>query len=106
MAEVKEIQLLNGGLLKYRLPNVLEQLEFFNKSGWYRMTGEGDEKKIDDIYVRTIRAIEASRPFILEITGPLSTLDDLLQDRENTDALTKLAWDLTSTKVTDEEKKT
>ena len=101
MAEVREIRLRNGGLLKYRLPNCIEQLDFYSKSGWYKLD---EDKTLPSIYERTGRAIPAGRPFVLEITGPQSTLDELIADRENTDALTQFAWDLTNTKVSEEKK--
>lgn len=33
MSQIKEQKLKNGGCIKYRVPNVIEQLQFFSASG-------------------------------------------------------------------------
>lgn len=97
--EVREVKLKNGGCIKYRLPNVIEQLQFFSQSGWY------SEQCQSDVYYRTMKAIEASRQFIISVEGALETIDDLLNDRINLDALIDFAWDIAGAKLSESVKK-
>lgn len=96
---IKEKTLKNGGCIKYRLPNVIEQLQFFSNSGWY-----SDECQ-SDIYLRTLKAIEVGRQFIVAIEGLVESLDELLKDRDNVDAFIDIAWDLAGARLGDSVKK-
>lgn len=99
MAQIRERELKNGGKIKYRIPNVIEQLEFFSHSGWYSEAMQGD------IYLRTMKAIEVGRSFVTEIEGPVKTIDELLGDRDNLDMFIDMAWDLAGAKLGESVKK-
>lgn len=102
MAEViKTLELKDGnGCIKYRVPNVIEQLRFFSSSGWY-----SDECQ-SDIYLRTMKAVEVGRQFIVSVEGLYSTIDELLDDRTYLDTFIELAWDLAAAKLGESVKKT
>lgn len=99
MSQTKETKLKNGGCIRYRVPNVIEQLLFFSQSGWY-----SDECQ-SDIYLRTLKAIEAGRSFIVAVEGAIETLDELLSDRDNVDAFIEIAWDLAGARLGESSKK-
>jgi hypothetical protein len=99
MSHIKEQKLKNGGCIKYRVPNVIEQLQFFSHSGWY------SEQCQSDIYLRTLKAIEAGRAFIVAIEGAIDSIDELLNDRENVDAFIEMAWDLAGARLSESAKK-
>lgn len=99
MGETREIKLKNGGCIKYRLPNVIEQLQFFSQSGWY------SEECRSDIYLRTMKAIEVGKQFIIAVEGVIDSIDELLNDRDNVDAFIDLAWDLAGAKLGEAVKK-
>lgn len=101
MAEViKELKLKDGlGSIKYRVPNVLEQLRFFSASCWY------SEECQSDIYLRTLKAIEAGREFIIAVEGLYADLDEMLSDRKNLDTFIEFAWDLASASLGEPVKK-
>lgn len=96
---VKEVKLPSGGCIKYRLPNVIEQLQFFSNSGWY------SEQCQSDIYLRTLKAVEAGRAFIVAVEGVIESIDDLLNDRDNMDAFINMAWDIAGAKLGEAVKK-
>ncbi len=98
--QIKEIKLKGDiGSIHYRVPNVLEQLRFFSKSGWY------SEECQSDICLRTLKAIEASKEFIVKIEGIYSDIEEILSDRDNIDAFMQLAWDLAGLKLGESLKK-
>lgn len=99
MGETKEIKLNNGGCIKYRLPNVIEQLQFFSASNWYA------QECLADPYIRTIKAIEAAKQFIVAVEGVIESVDELLNDRDNVDAIISFVWDLAGTKLGEAVKK-
>lgn len=99
MSQIKEQKLKNGGCIKYRVPNVIEQLQFFSTSGWY------SEECQSDIYLRTLKAIEAGRSFVIAVEGVIESLDELLTDRDNVDAFIEMAWDLAGAKLGESAKK-
>lgn len=99
MSQIKEQKLKNGGCIKYRVPNVIEQLQFFSASGWY------SEECQSDIYLRTHKAIEAARTFIVSVDGITDSIDDLLNDRGNIDAFIEMAWDLAGARLSESAKK-
>lgn len=96
---VKEVQLPSGGCIKYRLPNVIEQLRFLGASGWHSPECQSD------VWLRTSRAIEHIKGFIVEVQGLVESIDDLLDDRENIDAFINLAWDIAGGKLGEATKK-
>lgn len=97
---IKTVELPDGkGCIKYRVPNVIEQLRFFSQSGWYT-----DECQ-SDVYLRTLKAIEVGRQFIVAVEGVFESIDDLLSDRDNLGILIDLAWDLASAKLGEVTKK-
>jgi hypothetical protein len=97
---IKTLELGEGkGCIKYRVPNVIEQLRFFSSSGWY-----SDECQ-SDIYLRTLKAIETGRDFIVAVEGLYNSIDEVLSDRSNIDALIQFAWDLAAAKLGDSTKK-
>ena len=97
--QIKEQKLKNGGCIKYRVPNVIEQLQFFSNSGWY------SEQCQSDIYLRTLKAIEAGKAFIVEVEGVIESVEELLNDRENVDAFIEMAWDLAGARLGEASKK-
>lgn len=97
--ETREIKLKNGGCIRYRIPNVIEQLQFFSQSGWY------SEQCQSDIYLRTMKAIEVGRQFIIAVEGVIESIDELLNDRDNLDAFIDFAWDLAGAKLGEAVKK-
>lgn len=99
MSQIKEQKLKNGGCIKYRVPNVIEQLQFFSASGWY------SEECQSDIYLRTLKAIEAGRAFIVAVEGVIDSIDELLNDRGNVDAFIEMAWDLAGARLSESAKK-
>lgn len=96
---VKEVTLPNGGCIKYRLPNVIEQLRFLGQSGWHSPECQSD------IWLRTSKAIEHIHGFILEVEGLIQDVDELLKDRENMDSFIELAWDIAGGKLAELTKK-
>lgn len=100
MTEIKTIELPNGaGCIRYRLPNVIEQMRFFSQTKWY------SEECVSDVYLRAMRAIEVGREFIVEVQGLYNSIDELLSDRQNTNSLLELAWDLAGSKLSEPTKK-
>ncbi len=98
--EIKTLELKDGrGCIKYRVPNVIEQLRFFSHSGWY------SEECQSDVYLRTLKAIEAGREFIVAVEGLYLSIDELLSDRENINALIDFAWDIAASKLGEATKK-
>lgn len=96
---VKEQALPNGGCIKYRLPNVIEQIRFHGASGWH-----SPECK-SDVWLRTIKALDHIKEFIIEIEGAVQSIDELLNDRANVDAFITLAWDIAGGKLGESTKK-
>jgi len=96
---VKEVQLPNGGCIKYRLPNVIEQLRFLGNSGWHSPECQSD------VWLRTSKAIEHIKGFIIEVEGIVQSIDELLSDRDNIDAFISLAWDIAGGKLGEATKK-
>lgn len=99
MSQIKEQKLKNGGSIKYRIPNVVEQLQFFSQSGWY------SEESQSDIYLRTLKAIEVGRNFVVSVEGKVTSIDELLNDRQNVDAFIEMAWDLAGARLGESAKK-
>jgi hypothetical protein len=99
MAEIKQVDLPNGGCIKYRLPNVIEQLRFHGQSGWHSPECQAD------VWLRTSRAVEHIKGFVVEVQGLISDIDELLNDRDNINAFISLAWDIAGGKLFEETKK-
>jgi hypothetical protein len=101
MAEcIKTIELKDGkGCIKYRLPNVIEQLRFLSESGWAK-NEEGS-----DIYLKTLNAFEIGKKFIVSVEGAIDSLEALLDDRENLSVITEFVWDLAAAKLIESKKK-
>lgn len=91
----------NKGTITYRLPNVIEQLRFFSDAKWYA------EDSLKDFVLRTARGLEASRPFIIKVEGEYKSFEELIEDRENLNALWDMVNDLggIGKQVTEDEKK-
>jgi hypothetical protein len=101
MAEcIKTIELKDGkGCFKYRVPNVIEQLRFLSESKW-SVNEEGS-----DIYLKTMKALEVGRQFIVSVEGAFESFDALLEDRDNLSVITEFVWDLASAKLIEAKKK-
>jgi len=97
--EIRQVELPNGGCIKYRLPNVIEQLRFLGQSGWHSPECQSD------VWLRTSKAIEHIKGFVVEVEGLISDIDELLSDRSNIDAFIDLAWDIAGGKLSELTKK-
>lgn len=93
MAVIKQQELPGGGCIKYRLPNVIEQLRFHGASGWHSPECQSD------VWLRTSKALEHIKEFIVEVEGLVKSIDELLDDRDNIDAFINLAWDIAGGKL-------
>lgn len=88
------------GKITYRIPNVVEQLRFHASARWY------DESIMKDGSLRTSYAIEALHPFIVSIeSSAYKNLDEVIDDRANTDALIDIALDVAGKRIPEAEKK-
>jgi hypothetical protein len=87
------------GKITYRIPNVVEQLRFHSAAKWY------DKEIMVDGPLRTAYAIEAIGPYIVSIEGEYKTLDEVIDDRGNTDSLIDIALDIAGKRMTEAEKK-
>lgn len=87
------------GKITYRIPNVVEQLRFHSAAKWY------DEEIAKDGALRTAYAIEAIDPFIVSVEGEYKNIDEVRNDRGNTDALIDIALDIAGKRVPEPEKK-
>lgn len=101
MAEcIKTIELKDGkGCLKYRLPNVIEQLRFLSESKW-SLPEEGA-----DIYTKTIQALEVAKKFVVSMEGAFESIDALLDDRDHLGAITEFVWDIANATMIHSKKK-
>jgi hypothetical protein len=101
MAEcIKTIELKDGkGCLKYRLPNVIEQLRFLSEAEW------GKSEEGSDIYLKTIKALEGAKKFVVSVEGAFDSIDALLEDRDMLSHVTEFVWDLAAAKLIEAKKK-
>lgn len=101
MAEcIKTIELKDGkGCIKYRLPNVLEQLRFLSDSKW------SQNEEGSDIYLRMLKALECGRQFIVSVEGAFDSIEALLDDRENLSVITDFIFDIAAGKLIEPTKK-
>jgi hypothetical protein len=96
----KTIELPFGkGKITYRVPNVVEQLRFHAAARWY------DKEVMYNGSLRAAAAIEVIDPFIVSIEGAYSTMDQVREDRKNTDVLIDIAFDIAGKQISDDEKK-
>jgi len=97
MTPVKEINLSCGGVLKYRLPNCLEQVRFYVDSKWNSKTY---------LYEQIEGAIPAIEKFIVEIKSEkFETFEEIINDRDNTNHLMDLCLDIAAQSLPEAKKK-
>lgn len=101
MAEcIKTIELKDGkGCIKYRVPNVIEQLRFLSESKWSH-TEEGS-----DIYSKMLKALECGRQFIVSVEGAVDSIEALLEDRDHLPAIADFIFDIAAGKILETTKK-
>lgn len=87
------------GKVSYRIPNVIEQLRFQSAAKWY------DPEISSDGVLRTSYAIAEIHPFITAIEGEYKSIDEVIGDRDNMDALIMIALHIAGTRVPEAEKK-
>lgn len=97
MTPVKSIELACGGKLNYRLPNCLEQVRFYIDSKWNSKTY---------LYEQIEGAIPVVKDYVTSIESEkYETLDDVIADRANTNALMELCLDIANQYVSEDKKK-
>lgn len=87
------------GKITYRLPNVIEQLRFQSAARWY------DPEISQDGALRTSHAIGQIHPFVTSIEGEYKSMDEVIADRDNLDAMIMVALHIAGTRVPEAEKK-